>query len=116
MDNIKKKKNKEDQDKELEDLKKKQFMDQLRPPFCWNFLDEHGDSSHHLRPFVNPVECYKFDSENRVSTLLEEIETIGWNLRTNEEVRWKKLVEHCIYIFIQTDKNKKDEGPSPVKK
>jgi hypothetical protein len=73
-----KNKTKEEEEEEKLHDKNRNFLNQMRPPFCWNFTED-GDKKtpHVLRHNAKPQECY---IDGRVESLLEDIESIGLHL------------------------------------
>jgi len=55
----KKNREKEEEDKEKSHDKNRAFLNQMRPPFCWNFFEDSDDKTPHvLRHDADPKECY----------------------------------------------------------
>jgi hypothetical protein len=69
----------------------------MRPPFIWNF-HEDGDKKtpHVLRHSAKPQDCY---IDGRVESLLEDIQSIAYNLAKHEEAKWHQLTKHTLEIF-----------------
>lgn len=100
-------------DKDLEDHfhhedKKREFFNaNLRPPQCWNAFEEPDTKTPHiLRHNAKPQECY---IDGRIESIMEDIESIGYNLRNHEEARWKQLVVYAVEIFVGMDKQEKQD-------
>ena len=82
-----------------EHIKKRKFMNQLRPPHYWNFYEDCKDVDkvpHVLRYDADPVKCYK---DGRVQHIIQLIEEIGMNLQNYEEQKWKLLKKYTLEIF-----------------
>jgi hypothetical protein len=93
----KKNREKEEEDKEKLHDKNRNFLNQMRPPFCWNFFEDSDEKTPHvLRHDANPNECY---IDGRVQELMEDIGSIGYNLSHHEPEKWKMLRNHTIEIF-----------------
>jgi hypothetical protein len=87
--------------KALENMKKRRFMNEVRPPMYWNFFEDGPEMSkvkHVLRHNAKPTECYL---DKRVEKILTAIEEIGMNLQNYEKERWEVLRKHTVVIFIQ---------------
>jgi hypothetical protein len=66
--------------KALEHMKKRRFMNEVRPPMYWNFYEDGPSMSkvkHVLRHNAKPTECY---TDGRVEKILQLIEEIGMSL------------------------------------
>ena len=89
--------------KQLEDHQKRKFLNEIRPPYYWNFFEDvHPDLrvEHVLRHNSNPKESYK---DKRVEKILEAIEELAMGLTKFEEVNFKRLTESAIKIFKDED-------------
>ena len=97
------------EEKALLDMKKRKFMNEIRPPMYWNFFEDGPEMSrvkHVLRHNAKPTECY---SDGRVEKILTTIEEIGMNLRKYEESKWAMLMKQTIKIFEDQNKQYKKE-------
>ena len=64
-------------------------MNQIRPPHYWNFFEDGDQDSrvqHVLRANADPRESY---CDGRIQKILANIEKIGKNLSSHEDVKWK---------------------------
>lgn len=87
------------EEKELNDMKKRRFMNEIRPPFYWNFFEDGPEVNrvkHVLRYNADPVKCY---TDGRVEKILTTIEEIGMNLQKYETSKWEMLRKRTIDIF-----------------
>lgn len=87
--------------KALEHMKKRRFMNEIRPPMYWNFFEDGPDISrvaHVLRHNAKPTECY---TDGRVEKILTAIEEIGMSLQRYEEQKWAMLRKRTCDIFSQ---------------
>ena len=77
------------EEKALEHIRKRKFMDAHRPHAgFWNLYEDgpdHEKVEHVLRHDANPEKCY---IDGRVKKILENITEIGMSLRTYEEEKW----------------------------
>jgi hypothetical protein len=88
--------------------KMRQFMDKLRPPLVWNFFyDGEEEIPHELRPYCDPRQCYQ---DGRIEYIINEMESLAYNLRTHEDIVWKKLVDYVVKIFEEQHKKAQEEG------
>jgi hypothetical protein len=74
-------------------------MEGLRPPNYWNFVEDCDPSKkvkHVLRAGADPTKAY---SDGRIEKIIGNIELIGKNLSSHEEVRWRTLMKYCLSIF-----------------
>lgn len=92
-----KNKTKEEEEEERLHDKNRNFLNQMRPPYCWNFAED-GDKKtpHVLRHNAKPQECY---IDGRVESLLEDIESIGLHLQRHEDKKWETLRNFTLKIF-----------------
>jgi regulator of RNase E activity RraB len=84
----------------LNDMKKRRFMNEIRPPMYWNFFEDGPEMSrvqHVLRHNAKPAECY---SDGRIEKILQAIEEIGMSLQSYEEQKWAMLRKRTVDIFI----------------
>lgn len=84
----------------------------MRPPFCWNFFEEHEDkykdtTPHMLRHDALPMKCY---IDGRIESLYEDIQYLGHHLTRNEEQRWKTLMTFTLKIFQAEAVRDEQEG------
>ena len=89
--------------KQLEDHQKRKFLNEIRPPYYWNFFEDvHPDQrvEHVLRYNANPKESYK---DKRVDQILLAIEELAMGLTKFEEGTWKRLTDAAIKIFKDED-------------
>lgn len=89
--------------KQLEDHQKRKFLNEIRPPYYWNFFEDVPPEmrvEHVLRHNANPKESYK---DKRVEKILEAIEELAMGLTKFEESNWKRLTESTIKIFKDED-------------
>jgi len=94
--------------KAMEHLKKRRFMNSVRPPHYWNFFEDGREEErvkHVLRFNANPNECYH---DGRIETVLQFISEIGGNLRNYEEIKWNQLCKMVCDIFYND--YKKDQA------
>lgn len=80
-------------------IKKRRFMNEIRPPMYWNFMEDgpvEGRVRHVLRYNAKPTECY---NDGRVEKILAAIEEIGMSLQRYEEQKWAMLRKRTIDIF-----------------
>lgn len=87
----------------LEDIKKRHFMNEIRPPNYWNFVEEGPDDKkvkHVLRANAKPTESY---DDGRVQSILTAIEEIGMSLQRYEESKWATLRNRTLDIFKHED-------------
>jgi hypothetical protein len=64
----------------MEHIKKRRFMNEIRPPMYWNFFEDGPEAhrvKHVLRHNADPTKCY---SDGRVEKIMTTIEEIGMNL------------------------------------
>lgn len=129
VDPNKKRKKEEIEEDEIIQQKQK-YLCQMRPPQIWNFFedkteeDKHQEEQKHvsddsrkryqahlphvINVMANPANSYQYEEDrNRVQKAFVDIDNIAWDLKNNEQVRWKKLVELCIEIFKFYDKQEK---------
>jgi hypothetical protein len=67
----KKSRSKEDEEEEKVIDQRRNFMNQMRPKFCWNFFDDSEVKVPHLLRYnANPLECYE---DGRVQSILKDI-------------------------------------------
>ena len=86
----KKNRSKEDEEEEKVIDGKRNFLNHMRPPFCWNFFedDEEKKTPHVLRAEADPKKCY---IDGRVDSIMQDIEQIGHHLQSYEQVNFKRL-------------------------
>merc|ERR1711957_181689 len=86
-------------------IKKRRFMNTLRPPYYWNFFED-GPSpdrvDHVLRHNADPIKCY---SDGRIEKIMENIEQVGMNLSMYESEKWNRIRKDTLVIFNQEYKN-----------
>ena len=72
-------------------------MENIRPPNYWNFFDD-GETKikHVLRSAADPCIAY---TDGRIQKILNNIELIGKNLSSHEEVKWRRLMKYTLSIF-----------------
>ena len=78
------------------ETKKRKFMDTVRPPNYWNFFEDGDESKrvkHVLRAAADPKKAY---SDGRIEKIMDNIEMIGKNLSSHEEVRWRTLMKYTL--------------------
>jgi len=88
------------EERALNDMKKRRFMNEIRPPMYWNFFEDGPEMSrvkHVLRHNAKPADCY---SDGRVEKILTMIEEIGMNLQKYETSKWEMLRKRTVDIFI----------------
>lgn len=88
------------EEKAFNDIKKRRFLNHMRPPNCWNFFEdcpEDDKVKHVLRFDAKPQECY---IDKRVDKILELIEEIGHSLQKYEDTKWNTLRKRTLDIFI----------------
>ena len=76
-------------------------MNGVRPPDYWNFFQDGAEAlkvKHVLRATADPKESY---CDGRIEKILDNIEKIGKNLSSHEEVKWKQLRKYSLSIFEQ---------------
>lgn len=98
LTNRKKKKGKtkdEEEEEKLED-KKRKFLEQMRPPYVWNFFEQGEQTPHILRAEAEPHKCYL---DGRIESLFADIQQIGNHMTKHEEARWRTLVRYTLEIF-----------------
>ena len=67
----KKNRGKEDEEEEKEHDRKRGFLNQVRPPYAWNFFEEEDKKTPHvLRHDADPRKCY---IDGRIEDILEDI-------------------------------------------
>jgi hypothetical protein len=96
--NRKKKKGKskeEEEEEKLED-KRRRFLQQMRPPYVWNFFEEGDHTPHILRAEAEPHKCYV---DGRVESLFADIQSLAAHITKHQEERWKLLVKYTVEIF-----------------
>lgn len=96
--NRKKKKGKskeEEEEEKLED-KKRRFLQQMRPPYIWNFFEQGEQTPHLLRPEADPHKCYV---DGRIESLFADIQSLGLHLTKHDDIRWKTIVKYTLEIF-----------------
>jgi hypothetical protein len=78
--------------------------------------DEDKENKRYLlNAFSDPMSCYRNEEaikENRVSKVLQSIETLSYNLRTHETEKWKTLTNLCIAIFKHMIKIEAEKSPT----
>ncbi len=68
----KKNRDKDEEDKEKKQDKKRNFLNNMRPPHCWNFFEDGEEKTPHvLRHDADPTKSY---IDGRVEQLLEHID------------------------------------------
>jgi hypothetical protein len=93
----KKNREKEEEDKEKLHDKNRNFLNQMRPPFCWNFFEDQEEKTPHiLRHNADPRESY---IDGRIEDLMEDISSIGYNLSHQEPEKWSTLRKFTVEIF-----------------
>lgn len=93
----KKGKTKEEEEEEKAEDKRRKFLDQMRPPFVWNFFDPQDvETPHILRAEADPAKCY---GDGRIQSLMEDINQLATHLTKHEEQNWKILVNYTLEIF-----------------
>ena len=81
--------------------KKRKFMEGIRPPQYWNFIDDSPDGvkvKHVLRSAADPRISY---SDGRIEKILDTCEKIGMGLASHEDVKWNQLTKYSLTIFEQ---------------
>ena len=89
--------------KQHEDHQKRKFLNDIRPPYYWNFFEDvqvDQRVEHVLRHNANPKQSYK---DKRVEKILEAIEELAMGLTKFEEGNWKRITEAAIKIFKDED-------------
>lgn len=87
--------------KALNEMKKRRFMNEIRPPMYWNFFEDGPEIQkvkHVLRYNAKPTESY---IDGRVDKILQVIEEIGMSLQRYEENNWAMLRKRTCAIFNQ---------------
>ena len=93
----KKGKSKEEEEEEKAEDRRRKFLDQMRPPFVWNFFEPQDVLTPHiLRAEADTAKCY---ADGRVESLMEDINQIAIHLTKHEDIRWKSLVNFTLEIF-----------------
>lgn len=80
-------------------MKKRRFMNEIRPPIYWNFFEDGPEINrvkHVLRHNAKPTECY---TDGRIEKILQTIEEIGMNLSKYESSKWEMLRKRTVDIF-----------------
>ena len=80
---------------------KRKFMNGIRPPDYWNFFQDGAEQlkvKHVLRASADPKVSY---CDGRIEKIMDNIEKIGKNLSSHEEVKWKQLKKYSLSIFEQ---------------
>lgn len=75
----------------IQHIKKRKFMNEIRPPVYWNFFEDGPEEErvkHVLRHNAKPTDAY---CDGRVEKILTAIEEIGMNLQRYEESKWTVL-------------------------
>lgn len=91
----------ENEQKALKDITKRKFMNDIRPPHYWNFIEDGPEENrvqHVMRYNAKPTECYE---DGRVEKILQYIEEIGMSLQSFEEDKWKTLRLRTLDVFKQ---------------
>ena len=91
-----------------EHIKKRRFMNGIRPPHYWNFFEDGQPEErvkHVLRYNANPNECYE---DGRVQNIMQLITEIGINLRGYEEQKWNTMQKMVHDIFIHDFKQQNE--------
>lgn len=85
--------------KALKDITKRKFMNEIRPPNYWNFIEEGPEDqkvAHVLRANAKPEQCYE---DGRVQVIMTAIEEIGMSLQKYEDKNWQNLRTKTLEIF-----------------
>lgn len=98
-------KSKEEEEEEKSEDKKRKFMQQMRPPFIWNFFVQGDQTPHILRAEADPMKCYV---DGRIESLFADITHLGNHLTKHEESRWKMMVKYTLDIFKAEYKQEKE--------
>jgi len=112
--NRKKKKGKskeEEEEEKLED-KKRKFLQQMRPPYVWNFFEEGEQTPHILRPEAEPHKCYV---DGRIESLFADIQSLALHITKHQEERWKLLVKYTVEIFKAEFKQEQEKAAEEEK-
>lgn len=92
----KKGKTKDEEEEDKSEDKRRKFLEQMRPPYVWNFFEDGEQTPHILRAEAAPHSCYV---DGRIESLFADIQQLGAHLTKHEEVRWRMLVKQTIEIF-----------------
>jgi hypothetical protein len=92
----KKGKSKEEEEEDKQEDKKRKFLQQMRPPFIWNFFEQGDQTPHILRAEADPMKCYV---DGRIESLMADISHLGNHLTKHDDARWKLLVKFTLEIF-----------------
>ena len=97
------------EEKAKADIKKRRFMNTLRPPYYWNFFEdvpEENKIPHVLRYDADPSKCYQ---DGRVEKIMTSIDELGMNLCKYEEKKWEMLRKWTLEIFAHEYKQFKKQ-------
>lgn len=100
-------KTKEEEAEERAEDKRRRFLEQMRPPYIWNFFDQGNNTPHILRAEADPFKCYV---DGRIQSLFEDINALGIHLTKNDDVRWKLLVKYNVEIFKAEYKKEQEDA------
>lgn len=89
-------KSKEEEEEEKMEDKRRRFLEQMRPPYIWNFFEQGEQTPHILRAEADPHKCYV---DGRIESLFADIQSLGLHLTKNDEARWKLIVKYTLEIF-----------------
>ena len=85
--------------KAMTDIKKRGFINSIRPPHYWNFFEDGKEEDrvqHVMRYDANPFKCY---NDGRVEVIMQNISEIANNLKNYEDVKWKMMLKMSWEIF-----------------
>lgn len=89
-------------------------MNYMRPPYCWNFFDDHEEKIEHvLRPDAQPQKCY---IDGRVESIMEDLYQLGHHLTMYNDVNWATLRKFTIEIFKAEAKKEHEQALEDEKK
>lgn len=109
----KKNRSKEDEEEEKTTDQRRNFLNVMRPPYCWNFFEDSEDKTPHvLRAEADPKKCY---IDGRIEKILEDISQLGHHVSHYEETNWKRLRTFTVEIFKHMAKHEGEEEESPKK-
>ena len=83
----------------LRQIENRKFMNEIRPPNYWNFVEEgpkENHIKHVLRATAKPNDSYE---DGRVQKILTAVEEIGMSLQRYEESKWSILRKQTLEIF-----------------
>lgn len=83
----------------LEEMKKRKFLDQMRPPKVWGFKQDPSEApvKHVLRAEADPRACY---TDGRIEAVLASVDSFAKDLQTYNPESWSTLTKHTLSVFV----------------